>query len=76
MDLRGQYLAERVFMIAQPLALVLSYMAGYLASDTRLVLIAYAAISAISLLVCVPSWPMYRRHPLQFVPQPPSSEHE
>ncbi|KAH3760451.1 signal peptidase complex subunit 1 [Pelomyxa schiedti] len=67
MDFKGQEQAEFIFKIILISFGVVGWLAGFFQQDFRLTIFVVLVGLAVSLLVCVPSWPIFRRHPLYFL---------
>ena len=72
MDFEGQILSERIYRIILVtftiIAMIVSYMTQKLCHGVYILLFGLF----LSLLICLPSWPMYNRHQLKwlkYVPQ-------
>ncbi|VUZ46049.1 unnamed protein product [Hymenolepis diminuta] len=66
MDLEGQKLAERIMNVVLPLFCFIGFIAGYLMEQLSI----SVGLTCLGLLICaiivLPSWPMYRKHPLKW----------
>ncbi|KZV66103.1 microsomal signal peptidase [Peniophora sp. CONT] len=68
-DFEGQKLAERIYTLALAAITVLAFVVGLAAQDLRLT---FAIVAVGSLGVCtvvVPPWPMFNKHPVQWLPK-------
>jgi len=68
MDLVGQRNAERLYMIILLAVAVPAYLLGWFYGSMRLMLIVYAAGVAAAVVLAVPDWPFWNRHPLRWLP--------
>eukprot|EP00455_Lapot_gusevi_P034880 TRINITY_DN385_c0_g1_i1.p2 TRINITY_DN385_c0_g1~~TRINITY_DN385_c0_g1_i1.p2 ORF type:complete len:103 (-),score=21.04 TRINITY_DN385_c0_g1_i1:27-335(-) len=68
MDYHGQYLSERWYTIIVALFGVVGFVIGFI--NQNLAHAAYSVILgfAVSVVVCVPSWPWFNKHPLEWRP--------
>jgi signal peptidase complex subunit 1 len=71
MDFEGQRRAEQHLLHALLLFGLIAFVAGYATSSFRLMVYICAAGLVVSLLLVVPDWPWYNRHPVPWLP--PSS---
>eukprot|EP00898_Chlorokybus_atmophyticus_P008410 jgi/Chlat1/8570/Chrsp82S07962 len=68
MDLKGQQMAESLQHYIIMLFTVLSFAAGYVLQSFKQMMAVYATGVIAALLVTVPDWPFFNRHPLKFLP--------
>lgn len=66
MDYQGQKLAERLSLYILCAAAVAAFIAGWISGHFRLTLLTYSAGTLAALIVAVPDWPFYNRHPLHW----------
>lgn len=71
MDFEGQRRAEQHLLHALLLFGLVGFVAGYATSSFRLMVYVCAAGLVVSLLLVVPDWSWYNRHPVPWLP--PSS---
>lgn len=70
MDYQGQRDAERISQIIIVLGFVLGTGYGWWVQSLLFALYGWLAGLAVAFLVCVPSWPHFRRHPIKWLPDP------
>jgi len=68
MDYQGQELCEQLYQIIIALSGVIGFSWGYIQQTFWLTFLWCAGGFVVASLVCVPDWPMYRRHPLAWQP--------
>jgi signal peptidase complex subunit 1 len=68
MDFEGQKLAESLIYRLLVLFGAVGFVVGYAAGSFRLMVLINAAGLALTLLVVVPNWPIFNRHPLSWLP--------
>ncbi|MCO5549175.1 hypothetical protein L7F22_002642 [Adiantum nelumboides] len=67
MDWQGQQLAEQIMQYALLLAALVAFLAGYLTRSFQLMIQVYGALVVVVLLVVVPDWGCFNRHPMQWL---------
>lgn len=67
MDWQGQKLAELIMQYALMAAAVVAFMVGYIAGSFQLMLVVYGVLVLVVLLVVVPDWGCFNRHPLEWL---------
>ncbi|XP_043934815.1 signal peptidase complex subunit 1 [Protopterus annectens] len=68
MDFKGQKLAEHIFQIIIVVSAVIGFAYGYMIEQFGWTVYVVLAGFAVSCLLTLPPWPMYRRHPLKWQP--------
>lgn len=68
MDFEGQKLAELIMYRLLIAFAALGFLAGYAAGSFKLMAQINAAGLALTLLLVVPDWPWFNRHPLNWLP--------
>lgn len=68
MDFKGQKLAEQIFQGVILVSALIGFMYGYIIEQFGWTVYIVLAGFAISCLLTLPPWPMYRRHPLKWQP--------
>lgn len=68
MDYEGQKLAEKIYKIILAVALVFSIIVSYSTQKLKHGVYILVIGLALSLLLCLPSWPFYNRHHPKWVP--------
>lgn len=65
-DFKGQQLSEQIFQVVIIASTVVGFIYGYVEQSFDLTFKSWAAGLVISMLLCVPDWPMYRRNPIEW----------
>uniref|UniRef100_A0AAA9TR21 Signal peptidase complex subunit 1 n=1 Tax=Bos taurus TaxID=9913 RepID=A0AAA9TR21_BOVIN len=73
MDYKGQKLAEQMFQGIILFSAIVGFIYGYLAEQFGWTVYIVMAGFAFSCLLTLPPWPIYRRHPLKWLPVQDSS---
>ncbi|CAM4698072.1 signal peptidase complex subunit 1 [Lepidochelys kempii] len=68
MDYKGQKLAEQIFQGIILVSAVIGFICGYIAEQFGWTVYIVMAGFALSCLLTLPPWPMYRRNPLKWLP--------
>ncbi|KAG6938102.1 signal peptidase complex subunit 1 [Chelydra serpentina] len=68
MDYKGQKLAEQIFQGIILVSAVIGFIYGYIAEQFGWTVYIVMAGFALSCLLTLPPWPMYRRNPLKWLP--------
>lgn len=68
MDFQGQKLAELWLTRLLSVFGAVGFLVGYLFSDFALMVYINLAGLALTLLLVVPDWPLFNKHPLQWLP--------
>ncbi|XP_007950282.1 signal peptidase complex subunit 1 [Orycteropus afer afer] len=68
MDYRGQKLAEQMFQGIILFSAIVGFIYGYVAEQFGWTVYIVMAGFAFSCLLTLPPWPIYRRHPLKWLP--------
>ncbi|KAI5287621.1 hypothetical protein KEM52_001498, partial [Ascosphaera acerosa] len=66
-DFEGQRLAESISTVLLYLSGALSFVAGYIRQDVFVTLWTFLAGSTLAMLVTVPPWPIFNKHPVQWL---------
>lgn len=69
MDLQGQRTAEWLYFTILLGAALPAFLYGWITGSLARMLIIYAASTALTVVLVVPDWPMYNRHPLKWLPK-------
>lgn len=69
MDLQGQRTAEWLYFSILLGTALPAFLCGWAAGSIKLMLIIYAASAALAVLLVVPDWPVFKRHPLKWLPK-------
>lgn len=72
MDYEGQRLAELLFYIIIIAFGAVGWIIGYFKQDFTVVFQAWLVGVVISIILCVPDWPMFNRHPIQWLESVPN----
>ncbi|KAE8612917.1 hypothetical protein XENTR_v10013040 [Xenopus tropicalis] len=76
MDFKGQKLAEQIFQGIILFSAVLGFLYGYVIEQFGWTVYIVIAGFAVSCLLTLPPWPMYRRHPLKWLPAQDGAQDE
>mmetsp|Transcript_24303 Transcript_24303/g.67375 ORF Transcript_24303/g.67375 Transcript_24303/m.67375 type:complete len:81 (-) Transcript_24303:304-546(-) len=76
MDYEGQKLAEMLFYIIICLFGGVGWVLGYLQQDFTIVFQAWLVGVVISVILCVPDWPFFNRHPVKWLDSVPSDRRQ
>ncbi|KDD73852.1 hypothetical protein H632_c1786p1 [Helicosporidium sp. ATCC 50920] len=68
MDFKGQRLSEIYFSYIMIVFGAAAFLVGYSLESFQLMMAVFTTGLAFSLLVSVPDWPMYNRHPVKWLP--------
>ncbi|GAX26598.1 signal peptidase complex subunit 1 [Fistulifera solaris] len=71
MDYEGQKLAELIFYIIILTFGCIGWVIGYFQEDFTVVFQAWLAGVVLSVILCVPDWPFYNRHPIKWLESVP-----
>mmetsp|Transcript_3223 Transcript_3223/g.4698 ORF Transcript_3223/g.4698 Transcript_3223/m.4698 type:complete len:91 (+) Transcript_3223:118-390(+) len=67
MDYKGQQLSEQLYYYIVIIFGVIAWFVGYVQQSFLLTVYGWSAGVAISVLLCVPDWPWYRRNPIKWL---------
>jgi len=76
MDFKGQLHCERAFQITVVAFGIVGFIVGYLQQEFRLTFYFLATGGGISAVLCLPDWPWWNRHPLEWREAPDEEEDE
>ncbi|KAM6062211.1 signal peptidase complex subunit 1 [Chlamydotis macqueenii] len=76
MDYKGQKLAEQIFQGIILVSAIIGFIYGYITEQFGWTVYIVMAGFALSCLLTLPPWPMYRRNPLKWLPVQESSAEE
>ncbi|XP_075431117.1 signal peptidase complex subunit 1 [Ascaphus truei] len=76
MDYKGQKLAEQIFQGIILFSAIVGFIYGYLIEQFGWTVYIVIAGFAVSCLLTLPPWPMYRRNPLKWLPAQDSGTDE
>ncbi|XP_029455304.1 signal peptidase complex subunit 1 [Rhinatrema bivittatum] len=68
MDYKGQKLAEQIFQGIILVSAVIGFIYGFIIEQFGWTVYIVMAGFALSCLLTLPPWPLYRRHPLKWLP--------
>ncbi|NWU63490.1 SPCS1 peptidase, partial [Pterocles burchelli] len=75
MDYKGQKLAEQIFQGIILVSAIIGFICGYITEQFEWTVYILMAGFALSCLLTLPPWPVYRRNPLRWLPvQEPGAE--
>ncbi|XP_048403708.1 signal peptidase complex subunit 1 isoform X1 [Stegostoma tigrinum] len=74
MDYKGQQLAEQTFQRVIVASAIIGFIYGYIIEQFGWTVYIVLAGFAISCLLTLPPWPMYRNHPLNWQPEVQTEE--
>ncbi|KAI9091864.1 microsomal signal peptidase 12 kDa subunit-domain-containing protein [Phlyctochytrium arcticum] len=69
MDFIGQRDAERYIHGLLTLSGVVAFLAGFILQSLNVALVILLGGTVLTSLICVPAWPMFRSHPIIFLPK-------
>ncbi|CDH58332.1 predicted protein [Lichtheimia corymbifera JMRC:FSU:9682] len=67
-DFEGQKLAEQLTHLIPTLFAVIGFVVGYSMQSLLVTLEIFGAGLVLTMLLVLPPWPMYNRHPLKWLP--------
>lgn len=67
-DFYGQRLAERIGQALLVSGFALGTIVGFVKQSLPIAVIGWAIGVALTILICVPPWPMYSKHPIKWRP--------
>ena len=74
MDYQGQKLSENLFYYITILFGAVGWIYGYFLEDFTYVVYSWGVGVALSILLCVPDWPIYNRHPIKWLDSVPDRD--
>ncbi|KAJ1957582.1 hypothetical protein IWQ62_005056 [Dispira parvispora] len=72
-DFRGQVMAETVTQVGIISSAILAFAVGYALQSFEILLLVFGGGVVLTLLAVLPPWPMYNRHPVQWLKTTSSS---
>ena len=66
MDFRGQQFSEYLYYFLTVFFGGIAWFVGYFANDFQLTVYGWAVGLGLALILCIPDWPMYNKHPVQW----------
>ncbi|KAL3765037.1 hypothetical protein ACHAWU_009405 [Discostella pseudostelligera] len=76
MDYQGQKLSENLFYYIILLFGSIGWVYGYFLQDFTYVFYSWSVGVVISIVLCVPDWPIYNRHPIKWLESIPDRSGE
>jgi len=76
MDYEGQKLAELLFYWIICSFGGVGWVFGYIHQDFTMVFYVWLVGVVLSVLICVPDWPFFNRHPVQWLESVPDRRHK
>mmetsp|Transcript_40860 Transcript_40860/g.73422 ORF Transcript_40860/g.73422 Transcript_40860/m.73422 type:complete len:94 (+) Transcript_40860:482-763(+) len=67
MDFAGQKLSEQLAIYTTLFFALFSFLAGYLMSSFKLMMIIYAGGVTMAMVISVPDWPYFNQNPLKWL---------
>lgn len=67
MDFKGQEYSEKLALKLLILSAATSFLLGYFKQDFGLMMAMFAAGFVLTFIVTVPNWPIYNKHPIEWV---------
>mmetsp|Transcript_25637 Transcript_25637/g.68512 ORF Transcript_25637/g.68512 Transcript_25637/m.68512 type:complete len:110 (+) Transcript_25637:71-400(+) len=74
MDFKGQLYCERTFQILVVIFGLIGFVVGYIKQEFRITFLFLATGGGVSAVICLPDWPWWNRHPLEWLPEPEEEE--
>ena len=75
-DFKGQLHNERFFQILVVIFGLVGFVAGYIRGEFQITFLFLATGGGISAVVCLPDWPWWNQHPVEWLPDPEDDEEE
>ena len=75
-DFKGQLHNERFFQILVVIFGLVGFVAGYIRGEFQITFLFLATGGGISAVVCLPDWPWWNRHPLEWLPAEEEEEEQ
>ena len=67
MDYKGHQLSENIYYFLTIICGLIAWIVGYVKEDFQLTVYGWAVGLGLSLILCIPDWPMFNRHPVQWL---------
>ena len=74
MDYKGQKLSEQIYLVLIPAVGSVAWVFGYVAQDFKTTFYGWLAGLVLAMLICVPDWPIFNRHPTPWLKEIPAPE--
>mmetsp|Transcript_38762 Transcript_38762/g.51077 ORF Transcript_38762/g.51077 Transcript_38762/m.51077 type:complete len:102 (+) Transcript_38762:128-433(+) len=72
-DYKGQELAEQIYYYLVIIVGAIAWVVGYVKESFLLTVYGWAGGVALAVLICVPNWPWFNRHPIKWLEEIPAS---
>ncbi len=66
MDYRGQQFSEYLYYFLTIFFGAVAWVVGYMYNDFQLTVNGWAIGLVLAILLCIPDWPMYNKHPVKW----------
>ena len=76
MDYQGQKLAEMIYLYLIVILGAIGWVFGYVAQSFKITFTVWLGGLVVSMILCVPDWPMYNPHPVEWLKEIPASSPE
>ncbi|PCH34828.1 SPC12-domain-containing protein [Wolfiporia cocos MD-104 SS10] len=67
-DFEGQRLVGQIVQLSLVAITIISFLLGFALQSLRVTFVTFGLSTAVLAVVVLPPWPMYNRHPVQFLP--------
>jgi signal peptidase complex subunit 1 len=74
MDYPGQKLSEQIYIYLIPAFGSVAWVFGYFAQDFKITFAGWLVGLVLAMLICVPDWPIFNRHPTPWLEEIPTSK--
>mmetsp|Transcript_16907 Transcript_16907/g.50501 ORF Transcript_16907/g.50501 Transcript_16907/m.50501 type:complete len:111 (+) Transcript_16907:204-536(+) len=74
MDYPGQKLSEQIYIYLIPAIGSVAWVFGYFAQDFKITFAGWLVGLVLAMLICVPDWPIFNRHPTPWLKEIPAPE--
>ncbi|XP_031121652.1 probable signal peptidase complex subunit 1 [Ipomoea triloba] len=75
MDWQGQKLAEQLMQILLVSSAFVAFIAGYILGSFQTMILIYAGGVVLTSLITIPNWPVFNRHPLNWLDPVEAEKH-
>mmetsp|Transcript_21180 Transcript_21180/g.68323 ORF Transcript_21180/g.68323 Transcript_21180/m.68323 type:complete len:105 (+) Transcript_21180:2671-2985(+) len=72
MDYKGQKLAEMIYCYLIVVVGAIAWVCGYVAESFKVTFVIWLGGLVVSMLLCVPDWPMFNRNPVEWLKEIPA----
>ena len=73
MDYRGQQFSEYLYYFLTIFFGAIAWFVGYFSDDFQITVYGWAVGLGLALILCIPDWPMYNKHPVTWAKKEDSS---